>query len=374
MKFISFSRTAAMVVKEFRQILRDRATLAMIIAMPLMLMLLFGYAINNNPRHLPSAVVIAEGGGKLARSLVSVMKNTEFFDVKHVGADADGAEAMMQSGEAQFIIYFPPNLERDLMRGQTPKILIATDATDPSANSGAAAALQIAFEQALARDKPGYAQPRAEFELRTHSRYNPELLTSYQIIPGLMGILLTLTMILLTSISVTREFERGTMENLLAAPLRPAEVMIGKILPYLLIAYLQVGALLLIARLLFGLPAIGDWVALFTVCTLLMLANLGVGFTFSTLARSQLQAMQMTYFFFLPSMLLSGFMFPFYGMPAWARFIGECFPLTHFLRIIRGVWLKSAQLSDFYYDLAAILAFLCVSTAISLARYKRTLD
>ena len=173
---------------------------------------------------------------------------------------------------------------------------------------------------------------------------------------------------------MTREFERGTMENLLAAPLRPAEVMIGKILPYLLIAYLQVGALLLIARLLFGLPPIGDWAALFTACTLLMLANLGVGFTFSTLARSQLQAMQMTYFFFLPSMLLSGFMFPFYGMPAWARFIGECFPLTHFLRIIRGVWLKSAELSDFYYDLAAILAFLCVSTAISLARYKRTLD
>ena len=170
MKFISFSRTAAMVVKEFRQILRDRATLAMIIAMPLMLMLLFGYAINNNPRHLPAAVVIAEGGGKLTRSLVSAMKNTEFFDVKHVGADADRAEAMMQSGEAQFIIYFPPNLERDLMRGQTPKILIATDATDPSANSGAASALQIAFDQALARDKPGYAQPRAEFALRAPSR------------------------------------------------------------------------------------------------------------------------------------------------------------------------------------------------------------
>lgn len=373
MKFISFSRTAAMIIKEFRQILRDKGTLAMIIMMPLMLMLLFGYAINTNPRHLPTAVVI-NSGSELTRSLISAMENSEFFDVKSIGSDQEYAENLMQSGKVQFIVYFPPNLERDLIRGDTPKLLIATDATDPAAQSGAAEALRIAFEQALKRDKFNASWAKTQFELRAHSRYNPELLTRYQIIPGLMGVLLTLTTVLMTSISVTKEYERGTMENLLATPLRPLEVMIGKILPYLLIAYIQVCVLLLISRFLFDLPAISNLGSLMGACTLLMLANLGIGFTFSTLAKNQLQAMQMTYFFFLPSLLLSGYLFPFYGMPAWARAIGELLPLTHFLRIVRGIWLKGSCLSDFGYDILAMTLFLALSVALSLWRYKKTLD
>ncbi|WP_170000839.1 ABC transporter permease [Campylobacter sp. RM16189] len=373
MKFISLSRTLAMIIKEFRQILRDKGTLAMIVMMPLMLMLLFGYAINTDPRHLPTAVVL-NSGGELTRSLIAAMNNTRYFDVKIVTSSIDEAQSLMQGGKVQFIVHFPPNLQRDLVREDTPKLLISVDATDPAAQSVAPHALQIAFSEALKRDKFAFEAKRAEFELRTHSRYNPELLTRYQIIPGLMGVLLTLTTILMTSISVTKEHERGTMENLLATPLRPLEVMIGKILPYLFIAYLQVCILLLIARVLFALPEISDFTSLFAACTLLMLANLGIGFTFSTLAKNQLQAMQMTYFFFLPSLLLSGYLFPFYGMPAWAQAVGEIFPITHFLRMVRGIWLKGSDLSDFSYDILALTAFLAFSVTLSLFRYKRTLD
>lgn len=377
MKAFSLSRTAAMIKKEFRQILRDKGTLAMIVAMPLLLMLLFGYAINTNPRHMPTAL-ITSGGGELVRSMTKALENTQYFALKYIGTDEGYAQNLMKRGAVQFIVYFPPNLERALMRDERPRLLISIDGADPSASAQVAQTLDVALAQALARDKFNLAASQSadkgEFELIVHTRYNPELLTRYQIVPGLVGILLTLTTILLTSISMTREYERGTMENLLATPLRPLEVMTGKILPYLFIAYGQIYAIFLIARYLFGLPPIADWGSLFVAATLLMLANLGVGFTFSTLAKNQLQAMQMTYFFFMPSLLLSGFMFPFYGMPLWAQALGEIFPLTHFLRIIRGIWLKNASAMEFSYDIAAIFAFLCASTAVSLWRYKRTLD
>lgn len=367
------SRISAVIIKEFRQILRDKGTLALIIVMPLMLMLLFGYAINNNPRLLPTAVV-ASGGGELTRSLLKAMENTGYFDIKSIGADHDGAQNLMKSGKVQFVVYFPPNLERDLMRDETPKLLIAIDATDPASSAQVSSALNAAFNQALKRDKFNAAPVKAEFELRVHAAYNPELLTRFQIIPGLIGVLITLTTTLLAGISMTKEYERGTMENLLATPLYPTEVMAGKILPYLLISYIQICVLLLISRYVFDLPAVDNLGSLFICCTLLMLANLGIGFTFSTLARNQLQVMQMTYFFFLPSLLLSGYMFPFYGMPAWARALGETFPLTHFLRMARGIWLKDAVIGDFLYDIVALAAFLCFSIGISLWRYKRTLD
>ena len=349
----------------------------MIVAMPLLLMLLFGYAINTNPRHMPTAL-ITNGGGELVRSMTKALENTQYFALKYIGADEEYAQNLMKRGAVQFIVYFPPNLERALMRDERPRLLISIDGADPSASAQVAQTLDVALAQALARDKFNLAASQSadkgEFVLIVHTRYNPELLTRYQIVPGLVGILLTLTTILLTSISMTREYERGTMENLLATPLRPLEVMTGKILPYLFIAYGQIYAIFLIARYLFGLPPIADWGSLFVAATLLMLANLGVGFTFSTLAKNQLQAMQMTYFFFMPSLLLSGFMFPFYGMPLWAQALGEIFPLTHFLRIIRGIWLKNASAMEFSYDIAAIFAFLCASTAVSLWRYKRTLD
>lgn len=374
MKLVSLGRIRAMIAKEFRQILRDRATLAIIAAMPLVLMLLFGYAINSNPRKLPTALVTHDSG-EMTRSFLSAMQNTDFFKIVLITQNAEEASALMRGGVAQFIVEFPPDFERDLLKGESPKILLSIDATDPSSSVSAPSALETAFKQAYARDGRGAGlKIKSDFTLVTHSRYNPQVATNYQIVPGLMGLLLTLMTILLTSIAMTRERERGTMENLLASPIAPFEVMIGKIAPYLIVAYLQAAMILTMARVLFDLPPVPRPGELFIAATLLMVANLGIGFTISTVARNQLQAMQMTYLFFLPSLLLSGFMFPFYGMPAWAQILGEVFPLTHFLRIVRGLWLKEASLADFGLDITAMGGFLIVSAAIAMWRYKRTLD
>lgn len=374
MKLVSLGRIRAMIAKEFRQILRDRATLAIIAAMPLVLMLLFGYAINSNPRKLPTALVTHDSG-EMTRSFLSAMQNTDFFKIVLITQNAEEASALMRGGVAQFIVEFPPGFERDLLKGESPEILLSIDATDPSSSVSASGALETAFKQAYARDGRGAGlKIKSDFTLVTHSCYNPQVATNYQIVPGLMGLLLTLMTILLTSIAMTRERERGTMENLLASPIAPFEVMIGKIAPYLIVAYLQAAMILAMARGLFDLPPVPRPGELFIAATLLMVANLGIGFTISTVARNQLQAMQMTYLFFLPSLLLSGFMFPFYGMPAWAQILGEVFPLTHFLRIVRGLWLKEASLADFGLDIAAMGGFLIVSAAIAMWRYKRTLD
>lgn len=374
MKLVSLGRIRAMIAKEFRQILRDRATLAIIAAMPLVLMLLFGYAINSNPRKLPTALVTHDSG-EMTRSFLSAMQNTDFFKIVLITQNAEEASALMRGGVAQFIVEFPPGFERDLLKGESPEILLSIDATDPSSSVSASGALETAFKQAYARDGRGAGlKIKSDFTLVTHSRYNPQVATNYQIVPGLMGLLLTLMTILLTSIAMTRERERGTMENLLASPIAPFEVMIGKIAPYLIVAYLQAAMILAMARGLFDLPPVPRPGELFIAATLLMVANLGIGFTISTVARNQLQAMQMTYLFFLPSLLLSGFMFPFYGMPAWAQILGEVFPLTHFLRIVRGLWLKEASLADFGLDITAMGGFLIVSAAIAMWRYKRTLD
>ena len=374
MKLVSLGRIRAMIAKEFRQILRDRATLAIIAAMPLVLMLLFGYAINSNPRKLPTALVTHDSG-EMTRSFLSAMQHTDFFKIVLITQNAEEASALMRGGVAQFIVEFPPGFERDLLKGESPEILLSIDATDPSSSVSASGALETAFKQAYARDGRGAGlKIKSDFTLVTHSCYNPQVATNYQIVPGLMGLLLTLMTILLTSIAMTRERERGTMENLLASPIAPFEVMIGKIAPYLIVAYLQAAMILAMARGLFDLPPVPRPGELFIAATLLMVANLGIGFTISTVARNQLQAMQMTYLFFLPSLLLSGFMFPFYGMPAWAQILGEVFPLTHFLRIVRGLWLKEASLADFGLDIAAMGGFLIVSAAIAMWRYKRTLD
>lgn len=371
---MSLGRIRAMIAKEFRQILRDRATLAIIAAMPLVLMLLFGYAINSNPRKLPTALVTHDSG-EMTRSFLSAMQNTDFFKIVLITQNAEEASGLMRGGVAQFIVEFPPGFERDLLKGESPKILLSIDATDPSSSVSASGALETAFKQAYARDGRGAGlKIKSDFTLVTHSRYNPQVATNYQIVPGLMGLLLTLMTILLTSIAMTRERERGTMENLLASPIAPFEVMIGKIAPYLIVAYLQAAMILSMARGLFDLPPVPRPGELFIAATLLMVANLGIGFTISTVARNQLQAMQMTYLFFLPSLLLSGFMFPFYGMPAWAQILGEVFPLTHFLRIVRGLWLKEASLADFGLDITAMGGFLIVSAAIAMWKYKRTLD
>lgn len=373
----SFARVTAIIVKEFQQMLRERLTFAMAIGIPVIQLILFGYAINNDPKGLPTALV-AYDNGPLARSLVASIQNTGYFHIVAQPATEAQAERLLELGDVQFVLAIPPDFSRRVVRGEKPAVLVAVDATDPSAASNAIAALGQITPLALAHDLKGALaglQPREPpFELRIHRRYNPEGLTRYNIVPGLIGTILTMTMVMLTSLAMTRERERGTMENLLATPVRPFEVMVGKITPYVIIGYVQLGVILLSAILLFEVPILGSFTLLMLVIGLFMLANLGVGFTFSTLATNQLQAMQMTFFFFLPSMLLSGFMFPFRGMPQWAQWLGEMLPLTHFLRAVRAIMLKGADLGEVAASLWPMALFLLIAGAIALKRYRQTLD
>ncbi len=373
----SAARMAAVFVKEFQQMLRDRLTFAMAVGIPVLQLVLFGYAINTDPKGLPTAVVAADSG-PLTRSLVAALQNTGYFQVTAQPASEAEGDELMARGSVQFMAVIPPQFERRLLRGEQPTLYVAVDATDPAASGNALAALNLVATQALAHDLAGplrALQPRAPpYDLRIHRRYNPEGLSRYNIVPGLVGTILTMTMVMLTSLAMTRERERGTMENLLATPVRPMEVMAGKILPYVLIGYLQLGVILTAAWVLFEVPMAGSFALLMGMIGVFILANLAVGFTFSTLARNQLQAMQMTFFFFLPSILLSGFMFPFRGMPHWAQMIGEVLPLTHFLRIVRGILLKGNTLDDVMTQLGAIALFACVALFIAVKRYKQTLD
>ncbi len=370
-------RAVAVFVKEFQQILRDRLTFAMAVMIPVMQLVLFGYAINTDPKQLPTAIVAAEHG-PLVRTLTTAMQNTGYFDVVLNGVSEASADEAMLRGDVQLIVVLPPQFEARLLRGQKPVLYVAADATDPSASANAVAALGQLATQALRRDLTGPLRALnadlPPFELRVHRRYNPEGLSRVNIVPGLIGTILTMTMIMFTGLAMTRERERGTMENLLATPVRPLEVMLGKILPYVLIGYLQLAVILGAAWLLFGVPMVGSGALLAGMIGVFIVANLAVGFTFSTLARNQLQAMQMTLFFFLPSMLLSGFMFPFRGMPRWAQWIGEVLPLTHFLRIVRGIMLKGAGLAELLPELGALLTFVLVVSVVAIARYRQTLD
>ena len=373
----SLARVLAIVIKEFQQMRRERLTFAMAIGVPIMQLILFGYAINNDPKGLPTALV-AYDNGPLARSLTAAIQNTGYFHIVAQPATEAQAERLLETGDVQFVLAIPPDFSKRVLRGEKPAVLVAVDATDPSAASNAIAALGQVTASALAHDLTGplaNLQPREPpFELRIHRRYNPEGLTRYNIVPGLIGTILTMTMVMLTSLAMTRERERGTMENLLATPVRPFEVMVGKILPYIIIGYIQLGVIILAAVVLFEVPIVGSLALLMGVIGLFMLANLGVGFTFSTLASNQLQAMQMTFFFFLPSMLLSGFMFPFRGMPPWAQDLGEVLPLTHFLRAVRAIMLKGANLAEVAPNLWPMALFLLVVGGIALKRYRQTLD
>ncbi len=373
----SWNRTAAIFIKEFQQMLRDRLTFAMVIGIPIIQLILFGYAINTDPKNLATAVVSAEGS-VFSQSFVAALENTGYFKVVSVGVSESDAEFLERKGEVQFIVVIPPNFTNKLVRGEKPAILLIADATDPSASGNAIAALNLVIPQALAHDLIGplkyLNQSAAPFEVRIHKRYNPEGLSRYNIVPGLIGTILTMTMVMLTSLAMTRERERGTMENLLATPVRPVEVMCGKILPYVVIGYVQLFVILVAAKFLFEVPMFGSLSLLLLMIGMFMVANLGVGFTFSTLAKNQLQAMQMTFFFFLPSILLSGFMFPFRAMPVWAQYMGEALPLTHFLRIVRGIMLKGVSIEFVLIDFWAMLIFLLVAGSIALKRYKQTLD
>jgi ABC-2 type transport system permease protein len=373
----SFARYRAVLVKEFIQMLRDRLTFAMMVGVPIMQLLLFGYAINSDPRALPTAVIVGDNG-TYARSIVRALENTTYFKVVAWPRGPAEAEELIARGDVQFVVDIPLDFSRRLERGEKPAMLVEADATDPVATGNALAALAQLNQSALVHDLTGPlrtlqgADP--PFEIRIHRRYNPEGATEFNIVPGLMGTILTMTLGMMTAVAVTREFERGTMENLLATPVRPLEVMLGKIVPFIFVGLVQVVVILGAASLLFHVPIIGS-LSLLMLCVLVFIAaNLAVGFTFSTLARSQMQAMQMSMFFFLPSMLLSGFLFPFRGMPEWAQWLGSVLPLTYFLRIVRGILLKGVTFWEVWPNLWPIIVFLIVVATIALRRYRQTLD
>ena len=374
---ISASRLMAMIVKEFIQVRRDRLTFAMMVGIPLMQLVLFGFAINSDPKHLPTAVLDADHG-PFGRALVAAMQASAYFAVTgQVDSEAE-AERLLTEDQVQFVVNIPPDFSRRVARGERPALLVEADATDPAAMSGSLGTLSLLAESALDHDLAGplsflKASP-APFELRLHRRYNQEGSTQFNIVPGLMGVVLTMTMVVMTSLAVTRERERGTMENLLVMPLRPIEVMLGKIVPYIVMGYGQVAVILVAARLVFGVPIVGSIWLLSLASALFIAANLAVGFTFSTVAKNQLQAMQMSFFYFLPSILLSGFMFPFRGMPRWAQILGEGLPLTHYLRVVRGIMLKGDGPGDIAGEGGAMAAILLVVNILALLRYRETLD
>ena len=373
----STARAFAVFVKEFQQMLRDRLTFAMAVGVPVLQLVLFGYAINTDPKLLPT-VVVQHDAGPMARSLVTAMQNTGYFEVVQVVDSQRTGEDWIARGDAQFMLVIPDDFTRAVVRGERPAVLLAVDGTDPSASGNAIAALGMLQAGALQPDLAGPLAARQggppPFEWRVHRRYNPEGLSRYNIVPGLVGTIMTMTMVMLTGLAMTRERERGTMENLLAMPVRPLEVMVGKILPYVVVGYVQLGVVLVVGHWLFQVPMVGSLVLLLALIGVFILANLAVGFTFSTLARNQLQAMQLTFFFFLPSILLSGFMFPFRGMPAWAQAVGELLPLTHFLRIVRAIMLKGSDATSVLPAVWPLLAFLFLAGLIALKRYRLTLD
>lgn len=374
---MNWSRFLAILIKEFRQIRRDRLTFAMMVGVPILQLVLFGFAINTDPKHLPLAVVQADQS-EFSRSLIASLENSAYFRVTERPASEAEGNRLLDEGRVQFLLVIPPDFSRQLLRGERPVVLLAADATDPAASGNALAAVNAIARQVLARDLTGplrtLQSTEAPFEIRTQRRYNPEGISRYNIVPGLIGVILTMTMVMMTALAMTRERERGTMENLLATPVRPFEVMVGKIAPYILIGYVQVTVILVAARLLFDVPMVGSLALLSAALVVFMAANLAVGFTFSTIARNQLQAMQLTFFFFLPSILLSGFMFPFRGMPHWAQALGEVLPLTHFLRIVRGIMLKGNGAAEILPNVWPMLAFMLVAGLVALRRYRQTLD
>jgi ABC-2 type transport system permease protein len=366
-------RVGAMLRKELLQLRRDRVTLATMISIPLLQLTLFGYAINTTPRNLPTAVLLQESSD-VGRSILAAIQNTKYFKVTRQLRDEAELDEALKSGQVLFAVEIPANFERALRRGDNPALLVAADASDPVATGPAVAALSQIVNTALAKDRglPDTGQPL--FEIRAHERYNPAASTPLNIVPGLLGTILTLTMLIFTSLSVTRETERGTMESLLAMPITPFEIMLGKIAPYVLVGFLQATLILAAGIAMFGVPIIGSLTALAALTTLFIATNLAWGYTFSTLAQNQLQAVQMSMMFFLPNMLLSGFIFPFLGMPRWAQFIGEFLPLTYFIRIVRAIMLKGSTVSQLQFDTLALAGLMALAMAIAVTRFRRTLD
>ncbi|UPJ44879.1 ABC transporter permease [Bradyrhizobium sp. 40] len=372
-RFGFWRRSYAMLIKEFIQLRRDRVSFAMIVMLPVMQLLLFGYAINTTPHNLPSAVLLQEDSD-LARSILKALENTAYFRFLYEVHDVEDFDNLLKSGKVLFGVEIPRGFERAVRRGDKPALLVAADATDPVAASAAIGSLGMVVQTALKHDLYIGDPPEMPFEIRAHARYNPAAASSLNIVPGLVGTILTMTMLIFTALSVTREVERGTMESLLSMPIRPAEVMFGKIIPYVLVGFVQAFLIIGIGVGLFGVPVLGNLFLLALLSTLFITTNLAIGYTISTLVQNQLQAMQMSMMFFLPSILLSGFMFPFAGMPAWAQYVGECLPLTQYLRIVRAIMLKGASMQNLHFDALALAVLMLLAMTIAVTRFRRTLD
>ena len=374
---LSLSRIFAVLAKEFRQLRRDRLTFAMILGIPIMQLLLFGYAINTDPKHLPTAVLVQDQGD-FSRSVIASLKNSQYFDIVETVRTPAELDRLFERGTVLFAVTIPGDFTRRVVRGENPQILVEADASDPTATASGVAAIAEIPNYALVHDLKGPLASRAKviapFQLVVQRRYNPESITAYNIVPGLLGTILSLTLVIMTALGMTRESERGTMETLLATPLRPLEVMIGKLTPYVLIGIFQATAIISMARLLFGVPLAGGWGALILGLFLFIVGSLSLGFLVSTVARNQLQAMQMAFFYFLPSILLSGFLFPFRGMPVWAQWIGTAVPVTHMLRVVRGAMLKGVGISGSLQSLGALAVFMVVVAALAVRQYRTTLD
>ena len=366
-------RTRAMMFKEFIQLRRDRISFAMIVMLPLMQLVLFGYAINTTPRDLPTAVLLQETSD-LGRSIVAALENTRYFRVTHRLSTVEEFDTVIRRGEVLFAVEIPAGFERAVRRGERPALLVAADATDPVAAGSALSALGQIARTALLHERALPESDTPPFEVRTHARYNPAGKSSVNIVPGLVGTILTMTMLIFTALSVTREIERGTMESLLAMPITPIEIMLGKIAPYIIVGFIQTVLIIGLGIALFSVPVVGSLTLLAVLSILFIAANLSIGYTFSTVAQNQLQAVQMSLMFFLPNILLSGFMFPFAGMPVWAQWIGEVLPLTHYLRIVRAIMLKGATTGDLHYDTIALFVLMLVAMSIAVRRFRRTLD
>ena len=373
----NFHRFFAIALKEFIQMRRDRVTFGMMVGIPMVQLILFGFAINTNPKHLPTAVYAADNS-PFSRSIIWSLKNSSYFDLSREAHSAAEIQHWLAEGTVQFAVTVPVDFSRKILRGEKPDLLLEADATDPSAVGFAMAAVNNLSATVLNRDLKGpLAKLKAgpsPFNLVIHQHYNPENISQYNIVPGLTGVMLTMTMIIITGLAITRERERGTMENLLSTPVHPGEVIVGKIIPYIMVGYVQMSLVLLAAKFLFHVPFLGSVPLLYALVLLFIVANLAVGITFSTIAKNQLQAVQMSFFFFLPSLLLSGYMFPFRGMPGWAQNLGECLPLTHFLRIVRGILLKGNGLAETLPDLWPIALFVAVMLTLGIKRYRQTLD
>jgi ABC-2 type transport system permease protein len=374
---LSLSRILAVLIKEFRQLSRDRLTFAMILGIPVIQLLLFGYAINTDPKHLPTAVLVQDQGD-LSRSVIAALQNSQYFDlVATVNTPAE-LDRMIEKGQVLFAVTIPGDFTRRVVRGDQPQVLVEADASDPTATGTAVAALASLPSYALVHDLKGPLAQRGTdirpFDVVVQRRYNPESITAYNIVPGLLGIVLSLTLVIMTALGMTREAERGTMETLLATPLKPLEVMIGKLTPYLVVGVIQATLIISCAHFLFGVPLSGGWGALVLGLFLFIVGSLALGFLVSTIARNQLQAMQMAFFYFLPSILLSGFLFPFKGMPQWAQWLGSLIPVTHMLRVVRGAMLKGVGIGEALPSLGALALFMLVVSALAVRAYRTTLD